>query len=89
MPQKPCSIYTFYPLRIRALEYGMPPSRGIGFGIDRLAMMFTGQMSIRRYYFSRKCERRCKSDANSTRPQTNLSSSGSPLSWRAAFLKKN
>jgi lysyl-tRNA synthetase, class II len=32
---------------VEALTYGMPPTGGIGFGIDRLAMMFLGKDSIR------------------------------------------
>jgi lysyl-tRNA synthetase class 2 len=36
---------------IRSLEYGMPPTSGLGFGIDRIVMLMTNQSTIQEVLF--------------------------------------
>ena len=57
---------------IRALEYGMPPTSGMGIGMDRLTMLMTGQEAIQEVLFfpQMRPEVKAKSSENSDESET-------------------
>lgn len=69
---------------VRSLEYGMPPTSGMGIGMDRLAMLITGQTTIQEVLFfpQMRPEKTVKKDA--VEKYTEL---GVPEEWVPAIQK--
>lgn len=70
---------------LRALEYGMPPTSGMGIGIDRLTMFMTNNLSIQDVLFFPQMKPEKNADASD--PDEKFVELGIPLEWIEVIRK--
>jgi lysyl-tRNA synthetase class 2 len=66
---------------VRALEYGMPPTSGMGLGMDRLVMLMTNQSSIQEVLFFPQMKPEAQAKAPATSKPEEYTALGIPEEW--------